>query len=1637
MKIRVLHGKREMVLAVAMLCSLWISIAMTFTSSSPLAKSTSNVSQTTPSGTITPSNQYQGSGDSLTGNSTATYHSSSTGLQATNTSSTNVPLFIDQAHGWKATKVKANITNIKDTRDWVHDGTYNNTRLNALNATASRVPENLWYPNNGSYYPNMDLGSTGQTYSDNTSRAIQLHFKYIHMNMGDAVNITDLDGNTLQTITGNYTNFLSDWFDGSQVTVGYQSGNDAGLPDAYMVDYINSVPVNATIAANVESAHPYPLNMDGTTGNVLDSSNSSLKYMRVHFTRMELEGNGYDYLQLYDNSSTNFITYDAASANPPAVNLIDHWSPWTLSNQISLNLTSDSSNTYWGYKVDKYQLSAIDPAQYDANAKQINIHIYWNNYLINHTLGDDSYTVNETGATFMRLDFSYINFEKGYDYLVLLDNESRFLMDYTGLYNETLTQWFPTDAITLTYVSDTSGIGNYVGIQKLNLGAKIDYYEYSTTTTVNASSRKNAWTFNGISTVYAGRTSGYSAIKAGRLGLAVEIDGQNENPYYATGYYTYEYEYQDNAAFSQDIPVPRGRVTNAYLHMDYYAEKIMPSNDFSVYCAINGSVVWSRGFTSISSQPNEWLTTGNIYMPLWTNDSSLFDSMGNESNVNISVGIAYVSPFGVDYTLYPNVDRQVVVLDNIQLVLMTSANASQPDIALQVNGTMLIDNATTWGAAQYEASGQWAHDPLTLTFTTSSPSLTFDATMILDMETKTNTTRSQNFNDWGTIFSVSPGNSVSWSLYQNIYIPSGYHNYMLNVAKPRSWTITSVFDPTGIAVSFQGGTTSDGSFTVATTTSGWFRMNAQSGNGLGPTSLSTDNASWNSSLTLMNKQTWYAKAPFSHQLSSLSGNTSLLVRAPNDTTWCQKGSPVTLTMDTEFGPFTFDSQNTTGGAFTGFIAWENGTDAGFSHFAVSSVHTTRVQAIFPMDARAGNSTSQLAGSIIPIRLSFNDTFSKRLISGAMLDASLNSTPSVNFTFVESAQGVYDYSLDVGTIAEGNYRLAVVATKQGYVTGAFNLAVHLNVNTLIENYTNYNQVQSGFNTTISFQYHDINRNIGLPGASITVAGLSGALYSIQDHANGTYSIVLNSTGLAVGSHVYTIFMQKQYCTSQLVIGTLAILPKNLIIGIKGNNTNVQATPGSSIKLVITIVDRQGHPMTGVNVSYSWAGGLGFFTDEQNGTYEAMLTMPKTEGAFDITVSAYVSENYTCVPVKIYLQVQQPPVSLEQMLGNIIAVAIIIVGFFLLIFLLYLRPRIIKRKLTRFEDVKICTVHKGPIKGLTYMCPNCSSIYCTECAQALFNNNETCWVCHTPIAPFAVSYEQDWRSNLQYFLIYLNGNPEPIFQQSMVKDDVLVADALKYLLKTIGENIVTINKKKLHSDVQEYFNSKIIFQRGDIVTVVVVSKIESSFINEKLKGFVDEFEDLFFEKNKHWKEGARDKFVTTIQTLIEKIFTREEKEEKLAQGPKDKGKKKGSKEGKYVDAADLIHKAKIQGTKDKYAPAAYKVSESKDRPPESKITVPEEKINIPVTMPEPQPSSQEEAASGETMTNLEDLLPADPEVRAAMAALGEMFSAETNAEAFLPPGPPGSGVTATGKPKRDEEPGEGKEDHDPASNDGNDS
>ncbi len=99
----------------------------------------------------------------------------------------------------------------------------------------------------------------------------------------------------------------------------------------------------------LESSHPYSNNYD----NTWTITKTGAAKIRVHFTKIETES-GYDYVYVYDGSDAELAKYDGTHT--------DKWSPWASGNKIKIRLTTDSSVTKWGFKIDKieYEVAAGD-----------------------------------------------------------------------------------------------------------------------------------------------------------------------------------------------------------------------------------------------------------------------------------------------------------------------------------------------------------------------------------------------------------------------------------------------------------------------------------------------------------------------------------------------------------------------------------------------------------------------------------------------------------------------------------------------------------------------------------------------------------------------------------------------------------------------------------------------------------------------------------------------------------------------------------------------------------------------------------------------------------------------------------------------------------------------------------------------------------------------------------------------------------------------------------------------------------------------------------------------------------------------------------------------------------------------------
>ena len=61
----------------------------------------------------------------------------------------------------------------------------------------------------------------------------------------------------------------------------------------------------------------------------------------------------------------------------------------------------------------------------------------------------------------------------------------------------------------------------------------------------------------------------------------------------------------------------------------------------------------------------------------------------------------------------------------------------------------------------------------------------------------------------------------------------------------------------------------------------------------------------------------------------------------------------------------------------------------------------------------------------------------------------------------------------------------------------------------------------------------------------------------------------------------------------------------------------------------------------------------------------------------------------------------------------------------------REEITEGDITVSKEKHFCLVHKGPIEGYSFICPECGAYYCVNCVEAIKEIENTCWSCKAPL------------------------------------------------------------------------------------------------------------------------------------------------------------------------------------------------------------------------------------------------------------------------------------------------------------------
>ncbi|MFX1344029.1 MAG: hypothetical protein ACFFAI_02895 [Promethearchaeota archaeon] len=184
---------------------------------------------------------------------------------------------------------------------------------------------------------------------------------------------------------------------------------------------------------------------------------------------------------------------------------------------------------------------------------------------------------------------------------------------------------------------------------------------------------------------------------------------------------------------------------------------------------------------------------------------------------------------------------------------------------------------------------------------------------------------------------------------------------------------------------------------------------------------------------------------------------------------------------------------------------------------------------------------------------------------------------------------------------------------------------------------------------------------ISGANVLLTSETYTSYLNESISLEHYSIIINTTErLKRGTNYFTIEAQSSTFQTQSVEIIISIRKINLeIITLFGSNT-IEAKPGDDINLYILLNNTDfGGFVKGAFLKYSWQGGIGFFTDENNdGIYETTISnFP--EGTYAIELSGIAGDDYNIENFQIFVSA-----SSEQKEENILFPLLFVISLILI-------------------------------------------------------------------------------------------------------------------------------------------------------------------------------------------------------------------------------------------------------------------------------------------------------------------------------------------------------------------------------------
>jgi len=649
--------------------------------------------------------------------------------------------------------------------------------------------------------------------------------------------------------------------------------------------------------------------------------------------------------------------------------------------------------------------------------------------------------------------------------------------------------------------------------------------------TIWISNSYQAWTFGYNDTRYADNlfSGNYLSNIGGQDCLELRMDGNNT---YIPPWHTYDPN--DKCWWSSSIQIPRGKLVDSSLNFDLYPETLAQFNSWAFSIYLNSKRVYSIGtYTLLQYGEDSWHSF-SIPQSIWTNSSNIFPNEPlNNSILDISLVLECVG--GGNFSGFANEDYQRIYVDNVELNVEAEVLPSY--VGLIMNQTVVGD--IDWGKGVVEIEGDWESTNVYANF--SSTDVGDLGTYSLDLKTNLNlygikhtpdTNYETDVGSLGTIFSVKNASIVNWESYGFIAIPTGYSESEMRLNFPTDVIITNVFEPENPSTNILS--SCDNSIpgrlvipvdSISTNPDGFWKFEAISPNYCEDlTVYNNATGSWVSNNNFLSGEyvNITAKITDSLEVSSYLQNTDaiLQIRFPNGSLWTDRNQVASVDSNGNvmFNPFQIPTTppDYEVGEYEVIITWNNS----YSSFSLNETgilfkkfQVTHYSNLIPDTEFYEDITD---GSLLNIRVSYNDLENYDAIEGANVYTYNFTHPSIMHYFSEISPGYYFLEFNViGAPNAGNNTLTIYANSPSFVSSEVNITIDIIKDTLLivdNDYLPGIPIEQNF--TIQFNYTELYSGIGIVATNLSTNWAGESFFTMI--TQGEYTLTCNASGPGIQS-----------------------------------------------------------------------------------------------------------------------------------------------------------------------------------------------------------------------------------------------------------------------------------------------------------------------------------------------------------------------------------------------------------------------------------------------------------------------------------------------------------------------------------------